>query len=110
MLSPRSPKPFSTTSPPPWSIRSSRRLLGDLIQKLKYQLRLTSIVVTHDMRFAERLADRVLFLHQAKARFFGTMEEMKASGDECCASSSNSTRSSFPRYDHAGSGTATSLR
>ena len=58
------------------------KLLGNLIQKLKDQLRLTSIVVTHDMRFAERLADRVLFLHQAKARFFGTMEEMKASDDE----------------------------
>lgn len=57
-------------------------LLGDLIQKLKRQLHLTSIVVTHDMRFAERLADRVLFLHQAKAHFFGTMEEMKASQDE----------------------------
>ncbi len=57
------------------------RLLGDLIQKLKHQLRLTSIVVTHDMRFAERLADRVLFLHQAKAHFFGTMDEMKASDD-----------------------------
>jgi len=56
-------------------------LLGDLIQKLKYQLRLTSIVVTHDMRFAERLADRVLFLHQGKPHFFGTMEEMKASDD-----------------------------
>src|SRR6476469_2498638 len=51
------------------------RLLGNLIQKLKHQLRLTSIVVTHDMRFAERLADRVLFLHQAKAWFFGTLAE-----------------------------------
>jgi phospholipid/cholesterol/gamma-HCH transport system ATP-binding protein len=58
------------------------RLLGDLILKLKRQLRLTSIVVTHDMRFAERLADRVLFLHQGKAHFFGTMEEMKRSDDE----------------------------
>lgn len=58
------------------------RLLGDLIQKLKHQLHLTSIVVTHDMRFAERLADRVLFLHQAKAHFFGTMDEMKQSKDE----------------------------
>lgn len=58
------------------------RLLGDLILKLKHQLRLTSIVVTHDMRFAERLADRVLFLHQGKAHFFGTMDEMKQSKDE----------------------------
>ena len=57
------------------------RLLGDLIQKLKHQLRLTSIVVTHDMRFAEHLADHVMFLHQAKVHFFGTMEEMHRSDD-----------------------------
>jgi phospholipid/cholesterol/gamma-HCH transport system ATP-binding protein len=56
--------------------------LGDLIQKLKHQLKLTSIVVTHDMRFAQKLADRVVFLHQAKAYFFGTMKEMEASQDE----------------------------
>src|SRR5690348_967865 len=57
-------------------------LLGDLIQKLKRQLKLTSIVVTHDMRFAQRLADRVLFLHQGRVEFFGTVQEMKASEDE----------------------------
>ncbi len=57
------------------------RLLGNLIQKLKHQLRLTSIVVTHDMRFAERLADHVLFLHEAKAYFFGTMDELKQTRD-----------------------------
>ncbi len=58
------------------------RRLGDLIQKLKHQLNLTSIVVTHDMRFAQKLANRVLFLHEGKARFFGTMDEMKQSRDE----------------------------
>ena len=58
------------------------RLLGDLIRKLRDQLHLTSIVVTHDMRFAERLADRVLFLNQGRAAFFGTVEEMKQSKDE----------------------------
>jgi phospholipid/cholesterol/gamma-HCH transport system ATP-binding protein len=58
------------------------RRLGNLIQKLKHQLRLTSIVVTHDMRFAQRLADRVLFLHSGKARFFGTLEEMEDSKDD----------------------------
>jgi phospholipid/cholesterol/gamma-HCH transport system ATP-binding protein len=56
-------------------------LLGDLIQLLKRQLHLTSIVVTHDTRFAEKLADRVVFLHEGKARFFGTMEELKNSED-----------------------------
>ena len=56
-------------------------LLGNLIERLKQQLHLTSIVVTHDMRFAKKLADRVVFLHQGKAHFFGTMEEMERSSD-----------------------------
>jgi phospholipid/cholesterol/gamma-HCH transport system ATP-binding protein len=34
------------------------------------------------MRFAQKLANRVLFLHEGKARFFGTMDEMKKSDDE----------------------------
>ena len=57
------------------------QLLGDLIERLKQQLHLTSIVVTHDMRFAKKLADRVVFLHEGKAHFFGTMDEMQASDD-----------------------------
>lgn len=51
------------------------RLIGDLIQRLKRQLGLTSIVVTHDMRFASRLADLVLFLESGTVRFFGPIEE-----------------------------------
>lgn len=57
-------------------------LLGDLIQRLKEQLHLTSIVVTHDMRFAEKLADRLVFLHEGKVVFFGTIEEMRKSEHE----------------------------
>ena len=57
-------------------------LLGDLIQKLKLQLKLTSIVVTHDMRLAKKLADRVVFLHEARAIFFGTMDDMAKCQDE----------------------------
>src|SRR3954464_15129825 len=57
------------------------QLLGDLIQKLKYQLKLTSIVVTHDMRLAKKLADRIVFLHEAKVHFFGTRQEMERSKD-----------------------------
>ena len=49
------------------------RRLGDLIQRLKGQLGFTSIVVTHDMRFAERLADTVLFLHEGRAAYFGPL-------------------------------------
>jgi len=57
------------------------RRLGDLIERLKQQLGFTSIVVTHDMRFAERLADVVLFLDQGRARFFGTLKDFLASPD-----------------------------
>jgi phospholipid/cholesterol/gamma-HCH transport system ATP-binding protein len=55
------------------------QLLGDLIKRLKLQLSLTSIVVTHDMRLAKKLADRVVFLHEGRAIFFGTSEEMEKS-------------------------------
>jgi phospholipid/cholesterol/gamma-HCH transport system ATP-binding protein len=57
------------------------RRLGGIIQRLKRQLGFTSIVVTHDMRFAERLADLVLFLHQGGARFFGPLKSFLASDD-----------------------------
>jgi phospholipid/cholesterol/gamma-HCH transport system ATP-binding protein len=56
-------------------------LLGSLIALLKTQLHLTSIVVTHDMRLARKLADSVVFLHQGEVRFFGTVEEMDRSDD-----------------------------
>jgi phospholipid/cholesterol/gamma-HCH transport system ATP-binding protein len=52
------------------------QLLGDLIKKLKFQLKLTSLVVTHDMRLAQKVADRVVFLHEAKVAFFGKPEDM----------------------------------
>ena len=55
------------------------QLLGDLIKRLKIQLHLTSVVVTHDMRLAKKLADRIVFLHEAKVIFFGTSEEMERS-------------------------------
>jgi phospholipid/cholesterol/gamma-HCH transport system ATP-binding protein len=54
-------------------------LLGDLIARLKLQLHLTSVVVTHDMRLAKKLADRLVFLHEAQAIFFGTYKEMENS-------------------------------
>lgn len=55
------------------------RRLGTIIQKLKRQLGFTSIVVTHDMRFARRLADVVLFLAEGKAGYFGPLAGFLAS-------------------------------
>ena len=58
------------------------QLLGDLIAKLKFQLKLTSVVVTHDMRLAKKLADRLVFLHEARVIFYGTVAEMEHSENE----------------------------
>jgi len=57
------------------------QLLGDLIARLKTQLHLTSLVVTHDMRLAKKLANRVVFLHEAKVLFFGTYPDMEQCGE-----------------------------
>ncbi|HWZ82336.1 MAG TPA: ATP-binding cassette domain-containing protein [Terriglobales bacterium] len=57
------------------------QLLGDLIARLKLQLHLTSVVVTHDMRLAKKLADRIVFLHEARVIFFGPYKEMEKSDE-----------------------------
>ncbi|MFY9560548.1 MAG: ATP-binding cassette domain-containing protein [Terriglobales bacterium] len=57
------------------------QLLGDLIARLKLQLHLTSVVVTHDMRLAKKLADRIVFLHEARVIFFGPSKEMEKSNE-----------------------------
>jgi len=53
--------------------------IGDLILKLKRQTGLTSIVVTHDMKLARKLADRVVFLVDGRVVFFGPTREMDQS-------------------------------
>jgi phospholipid/cholesterol/gamma-HCH transport system ATP-binding protein len=53
------------------------QLLGDLINRLNLQLDLTSVVVTHDMRLAKKVASRIVFLHEAKVLFFGTYSDME---------------------------------
>jgi len=58
----------------------SAHIVG-LIERLKQQLRLTSVVVTHDTQLARRLADRVVFLHEGKVGFFGPFQEMRESAE-----------------------------
>jgi ABC-type transporter Mla maintaining outer membrane lipid asymmetry ATPase subunit MlaF len=56
-------------------------LLGDLIKRLNVQLHLTSVVVTHDMRLAKKLANRIIFLHEAKVLFSGAYSQMEKSSE-----------------------------
>jgi len=55
--------------------------IGDLILKLKRQTGLTSVVVTHDMKLARKLADRVVFLVEGKVAYFGPMSRLADSAE-----------------------------
>lgn len=55
--------------------------IGELIGKLKQQLNLTSIVVTHDTRLAKKVADRMMFLEEGHVIFFGPPEELSTCPD-----------------------------
>ena len=50
-----------------------------LIMKLQHELQVTSVVVTHDIRAANRMASAIALLHDHHITFFGTPEEMAAS-------------------------------
>jgi ABC-type transporter Mla maintaining outer membrane lipid asymmetry ATPase subunit MlaF len=52
--------------------------ISELILKLKHATGLTSVVVTHDVRLARKLADRVVFLVDGRVAFFGAVAEMDA--------------------------------
>ncbi len=49
-----------------------------LIMKLQRELGVTSVVVTHDIRSANRMASAIALLHEHSIAFFGTPEEMAA--------------------------------
>jgi phospholipid/cholesterol/gamma-HCH transport system ATP-binding protein len=51
--------------------------LAALMLRLKRQLQLTSVVVTHDLDLMNRVADSVVFLHQGKVIYFGPPEGLE---------------------------------
>jgi phospholipid/cholesterol/gamma-HCH transport system ATP-binding protein len=53
--------------------------LGDLMLRLKGQLRLTSAVVTHDLDLMYKVADRVVFLFEGHVIFFGPTADLERS-------------------------------
>lgn len=58
---------------------ANTRRIDDLILELQKILKVTSIVVTHDMESAFRVSDRIALLHQKKIEFVGTVDEVKQS-------------------------------
>jgi len=53
--------------------------LGDLMVRLKQQLKLTSVVVTHDLDLMYKVADRVVFLYEGSVIYFGPVEDLAKS-------------------------------
>lgn len=55
--------------------------ISDLILTLQKKLNMTSIVVTHDLICAEIIADRAIFLKDAKIAYEGSIQELANSDD-----------------------------
>jgi len=53
--------------------------INDLIKELHDQLKTTSIAVTHDMKSAYKIADRIAMLYNGKIIMHGTPDEIKNS-------------------------------
>jgi phospholipid/cholesterol/gamma-HCH transport system ATP-binding protein len=55
--------------------------VNHLITGLQRRLNITSIVVTHDMKSAFAISDRVAMVHNGRIVFAGTVDELRSSGD-----------------------------
>ncbi len=51
-------------------------MINELIVNLRERLRVTSIAVTHDMKSAYKIADRIIMLYDGKVEFEGTPQEI----------------------------------
>ncbi|MCL1972184.1 MAG: ABC transporter ATP-binding protein [Endomicrobia bacterium] len=52
-------------------------VISDLIIRLRERLQVTSIVVTHDMKSAYKIADRIIMLYKGEVIFTGTPKETR---------------------------------
>jgi len=55
--------------------------INELIIRMRAQLNMTSIAITHDMTSAYKIADRIAMLYQGKIIEVGTPEEIKSSSN-----------------------------
>ena len=54
-------------------------VINDLVIRLKQQLHVTSIAITHDMVSAYKIADRIAMLYQGKIEAVGTPDQIRQS-------------------------------
>jgi len=56
-------------------------VINRLIRQLQQRLKITSIAVTHDMRSAYHIADRIAMLHEGRIHAVGTPAEIQSTRD-----------------------------
>lgn len=56
-------------------------VIGELIQRMRKELAVTGVVITHDMDSAFRISDKIAMLYQGQIRFQGTPDEVRQSED-----------------------------
>jgi phospholipid/cholesterol/gamma-HCH transport system ATP-binding protein len=56
-------------------------MIDELIMRMADELKVTGLVITHDMKSAFRVSDRVAMLYDGRIRFEGTPDEMGATSD-----------------------------
>jgi phospholipid/cholesterol/gamma-HCH transport system ATP-binding protein len=56
--------------------------IGELISDLKERRKITSVVVTHDVRGARSFADRLILLHEGRILNEGTFDELRRSSNQ----------------------------
>jgi phospholipid/cholesterol/gamma-HCH transport system ATP-binding protein len=57
-------------------------VINTLIVKLADELKITSVVVTHDLASAYKVADRIAMLHEGVVIFEGTPEQIRNTDNE----------------------------
>jgi phospholipid/cholesterol/gamma-HCH transport system ATP-binding protein len=55
--------------------------INELIVQMREKLKVTSVAITHDMKSAYQIADRIAMLYQGKIVEVGTPEEIKNSSN-----------------------------
>ena len=67
-------------------------VIDELMVRTRQELGVTGVVVTHDMRSAYTVGDRIAMLYEGRIRQVGTIEEIRPRTIRSCGSSSRGGR------------------
>jgi len=73
---------------------TNARRINSLIKELQRVLKVTSIVVTHDIKSAYEVSDRIALIYEGRIKKAGAVKDFKSAEDEVVASFLNGTMES----------------